>query len=191
MQHGLKERRPRRVEIPGPCRSPLRGFRKRDSTLLWKVLARPTARRRPRCTFLSSKSLAIPASGASALRKMYHVISQSFRIRPTVFHVGQARQEDGIELMVVICLEDELAPRPVRPTGLRSLAKLHEFVQSFLGVSRPQQVLVEVGCPVFLAGPDQDVGCRDGNMVIHQIEKRRAKPNVPEFPRLAPVRAYQ
>ena len=35
---------------------------------------------------------------------------ESFRMRPTAFHVGQARQEDGIELMVMVRLEDELAP---------------------------------------------------------------------------------
>jgi hypothetical protein len=34
----------------------------------------------------------------------------SFRIRPTSLHVRQTRQEDGVKLMVMVRLEDELAP---------------------------------------------------------------------------------
>ena len=95
-------------------------------------------------------------------------MSQSFRMRPTAFHVGQARQEDGITLMVVIRLEDEFAP------GVRLLPKLHESVQSLRGVSRPQQVLLEVRRPVSLGGPDEDIRCRDGDVVVGQIEQWRA-----------------
>src|ERR1022692_947096 len=100
---------------------------------------------------------------------------ESFRMRPTAFHVGQARQEDSITLMVVIRLEDEFAP------GVWFLPKLHEIVQSLLPVSRSQQVLFQVRRPVSLVSADQDIRCRHGDVVIRQIENRRAKPDVPEF----------
>ena len=102
-------------------------------------------------------------------------------------HVGQSREEDRIRLMVMVRLEDELVPRLVRLPGLRRLAELQELVQGFSGVRRPQHGLLQVRRPVGLRGPDQDIWRRESDMVIDQTEQRRAKPDVPEFSRLAPV----
>src|SRR3954453_9834360 len=91
-------------------------------------------------------------------------------------HVGQAREEDGVVLVMVVCQEDELVPliwlTPV----------LQQLVQStpLLRGGQTDHRLAQVGRPVRLAEAEQHVGRRELDLVICRPD-RRAEPYIPEF----------
>lgn len=93
-------------------------------------------------------------------------------------HVGQPGEKDRLGLMMMIRLENELVPRFIRPPGLRRLAEFQKLVQSLRRIRRLQHGLLQVRRPVHFRGPNQQIRRRESDVVIDQIEKRRAQPEV-------------
>lgn len=80
--------------------------------------------------------------------------------------------------MVVVALEDELIP--VGQIG----AEFQEPMQPLLVIAEAglRHPPIEELQPVLLAGLDQDVRCREGDVVAGQIrQERRQEPDIPEF----------
>src|SRR4051812_29024146 len=98
-------------------------------------------------------SMVDPKGGPAA--RVRHVITTSgpsIRMWQAPRHVGQPRQEDGVELMMVVRLEDELVPEARFPPVLQNLSK----PSALLGGRQADQRLAQVGRPVRLAEARQD-----------------------------------
>ena len=98
--------------------------------------------------------------------------------------VGDAGQEDGVRLMVMVGEEDELVP------VVLAEPELEKLVQGVRSGGRPHadHAPLQVGGPVVLRLTGQDVGRGEDDVVAGKLGLQgREETDVPEFPDFAPI----
>jgi len=103
-------------------------------------------------------------------------------MRERGFEVGDAGQEDGVCLMMMVGEEDELVP-VVHPG-----TKLQEPVKGFAGSLDAHHVASQEIDPVLLCRTEQYVGCSERNVVGGKLgDQWRQETDIPEFTCFPPV----
>src|SRR5271157_366125 len=106
------------------------------------------------------------------------------RMRERGFEVGDAGQEDGVCLMMMVGEKDELIPVVLLGT------ELEELVQTvrFRGCLHPDHASLQIGDPVVLRLTDQDIGRGEDDVVGRKLgDQWRQETDIPEFPLFASV----
>src|SRR5271157_1373129 len=124
------------------------------------------------------------SDGFLGLGMTWYSLEIDSRMRKRGFEVGDAGQEDGVCLMVMVGEEDELVP--VVPSG-PELEKLVQTVR-FRGSLHPDHASLQIGDPVVLRLTDQNIGRGEDDVVGRKLgDQWRQEPNEPEFPLFASV----